>query len=200
MATSGVIVVEDADRAAALVERVMGWWHGYYAKAVLERLDASVGLVARVDGKPAGASIGFVAEGEGPRVGVIYYIVVDERYRGRGLGRLLVSKLEERLMSWGAETLIATIEEGNEASMRLFSSLGYKVLGVSQAERLLGWEALEALLHAACSYEEDYVALKPVRVGVEQLRCLRPGSYRDVWWRACYEPWLDLRRARRRRW
>jgi len=199
-AVDNVEIVVDEGEAASVVERVMGWWHGYYARAALERLDSSVGLVARAGGETLGAAVGFVARGEGPNIGVIYYVVVEEGYRGRGLGRLLAGRLREELEGRGAELLAATIEEGNDASIRLFSSLGYAVMKIVEAEDSLGWEALEAILHAACSYEEDYVALKPLRVSLEALKCLKAGAYRDVWWRACYEPWLHLRRARRRRW
>ncbi len=199
-ARQGRILVRESREAYRLVEEVMGWWHGYYARAALERLESSVGLEALVNGETAGGAVGFAAHGEGPVLGVVYYVVVRPRYRGRGVGRALVAALERRLEALGAEVHVATIEEGNEASINLFTSLGYRVMSIGEAEASLGWEALEAVLHAACSYEEEYVALKPVRAGLDRLRCLRLGAYRDTWWRACYEPWLDLRRARRRRW
>ncbi len=196
------VAIEHGDPvgAAKIVEDVMGWWHGYYARAAIKKLRSSVGLVAKVNGSPAGAAIGFAAEGEGPTVGVVYYIVVLRGYRGKGIGKALLSRLENELARRGAELFIATIEEGNTASKGLFTSLGYTVLSISEAEKRFGWEALEALLHAACSYEEEYIAVKELTGVGSMLKCLRVGAYREVWWRACYEPWLELRRARRRRW
>ena len=187
----------DAEEASQIIGEVMGWWHGYYAKAALETLERSAALLAVLNGKPVGTAVGYIAEGEGPVIGVVYYIAVREGYRRRGVGSLLLAGLERELKALGAEILLATIEEGNNASISLFKRRSFMVKSVEEFEEEIGWEPLEALLHAACSYEEELIAIKEVR-GDVKLSCLKVGAYRETWWKACYLPWVRLRYSRRR--
>ncbi|GBF08474.1 hypothetical protein apy_01990 [Aeropyrum pernix] len=185
-----VEVVEDPGQAADIVSRVMGRYHGYYARAAVERLKGSVGLVARLAGEEAGAIICYRA-GSRVELGVIYYVVVLPRARGRGLGKMLVSSCEERL---GAPHFyVATIELRNTASARMFQSLGYRVMADYELAEIVGWEAVAAVHHATCSYEEDLIAIKEGRegVGLETLSEAEPDDYRDVWWEICYKPWME---------
>ncbi|BAN90714.1 GNAT family N-acetyltransferase [Aeropyrum camini] len=187
---AGVEVVEDPGLAADIVSRVMGRYHGYYARAALERLKGAVGLVARLGGEEAGAVVCYRAEAR-VELGVIYYVVVLPRARGRGLGKLLVSSCEEKLGT--PHFYVATIELRNTASARMFQSLGYRVMADYELADIVGWEAVAAIHHATCSYEEDLIALKEGRewVTLETLSKAVPDDYKDVWWEICYKPWME---------
>ncbi len=131
-------------------------------------------------------------------IGVIYYVAVPGKWRGRGICRVLVASAEEPLEELVSRFLLAMTYYGNEASIHLFDSLGYRVVGVAQAAVEIGWDAVEALLHAACSYEDDVLMLEPWDPSA--LSELTPDDYRETWWRACYKPWLRLWRKPRRPW
>ncbi|WP_460126262.1 N-acetyltransferase family protein [Stetteria hydrogenophila] len=178
----------DLDSAVEVVGRCLGRVHAYYAREAAVGA-GGFGLVAREGSRVAGAVVAYPARGP-VCLGVIYYVAVLEGWRGRGLGRVLVASAEEALEWEGCRFTVATTSRGNEASVRLFSSLGYRVLGVEEAAGELGWEAVDALLHASCSFEDDVLMVKPWDPST--LSKLAPDDYRETWWRACYKPWLRL--------
>lgn len=191
-----VVVSEDLDEAVEVVGEVFGWRDAYYARE--GALGAGgFGLVARVDSEAVGAVVAYPARGP-LTLGVIYYVAVLEDWRGRGLGRILVASAEELLEEAGSQVFLATTYYGNEASIHLFDSMGYRVVGVARASAEIGWDAVEALLHAACSYEDDVLMVKPW--DASRLSKLRPDDYRETWWNSCYKPWLKLWRKPRRPW
>ncbi len=189
-----VRVVEDLVAAVEVIGEVFGWRDAYYAREAAHAA-SGVGLVALADGERAGAVVAYAAPGP-LSLGIVYYIAVRPRWRGRGLGRVLLASAEEALEWLGAEAFLATASAGNEASATLFSGMGYTVKAIWEAAGEIGWEAVDALLHAACSYEDDLVMVKPWEP--RRLSRLSPEHYRDTWWRACYTPWLKLYRRRRR--
>lgn len=73
-----------------------------------------------------GSIIGTVVATHDGRKGWINRLAVREDMRGRGLGERLVREAEARLEDVGMDVLACLIEEGNEASMRLFARLGYE--------------------------------------------------------------------------
>ncbi len=191
-----MIVEEDLEAAVEVVGNVFGWRDAYYAHEGA-RGAGGFGLVARIDSEIVGAVVAYPARGP-VVIGVVYYVAVPGEWRGRGVGRVLVASAEEVLEERGSQVFLATTYYGNEASIHLFDSLGYRVVGVAQASVELGWDAVEALLHAACSYEDDVLMVKPWDPST--LSELRPDDYKDTWWRACYKPWLRLWRKPRRPW
>ncbi|MFE6968807.1 GNAT family N-acetyltransferase [Isoptericola sp. NPDC057653] len=56
-------------------------------------------------------------------------IYVADGYRGRGLGRALLVELVARARAAGHRTMLADIEAGNVASVRLHESLGFGSVG-----------------------------------------------------------------------
>jgi ribosomal protein S18 acetylase RimI-like enzyme len=93
------------------------------------------GVVAEVAGEPVGAAwyrryfaatpgYGFVAEGI-PEISV----AVDTAWRGRGVGRALVTALIERARSDGIEALSLSVDAANAAAIGLYLSVGFQTVG-----------------------------------------------------------------------
>ena len=57
-------------------------------------------------------------------------LYVDEKYRGRGVGRKLSEAILKAGKEGGLHTAIARIAEGNDASLHLAESLGFEQIGV----------------------------------------------------------------------
>jgi L-amino acid N-acyltransferase len=57
-------------------------------------------------------------------------VYVTESARGRSVGRALLAALIEAAASRGYHTLLARVAEGNDASLRLHTSLGFASVGV----------------------------------------------------------------------
>ena len=66
-----------------------------------------------------------IATHEG-RKGWINRLAVDPGFRRRGIGTRLVREAEDRLKGLGMDVLACLIEEGNDASVRTFETLGYE--------------------------------------------------------------------------
>jgi len=194
----GIRVFEDSSLALRILSEWLPAYQQVYARAALE--NGGVGLVLEYDGLPVGSAIGYTAGGRGGQValGVIYYVYVRPRSRGRGLGKVLVASLEELLSGMGASLYVASTREDNWSSQKMFESLGYKVFNWWELEEEVGSEALEALEAAACMYEDEIVMIKPYDRKV--ISKLRRSDYEELWYKACYKPWLDMRRHGKTTW
>jgi ribosomal protein S18 acetylase RimI-like enzyme len=58
--------------------------------------------------------------------GVLYDIMVDPRFRGRGLGRLLLDATLAFLKSRGAPRVVLSTAQWNEAAQQLFARAGFR--------------------------------------------------------------------------
>ena len=87
-------------------------------------------LVADEDGVVKGyASYGDWRAFEGFRHTVEHSVYVHREARGEGIGRLLMRELITRAASNGIHVMIACIEAGNAASIRLHERLGFRLTG-----------------------------------------------------------------------
>lgn len=59
-------------------------------------------------------------------------VYVDRRWRGRGVGHLLVADLLERATALGHRSMIARIIADNVASRRLHEQLGFRLIGIEE--------------------------------------------------------------------
>ena len=75
----------------------------------------------RVDGRIVGAIVGTM-DGS---TGFFYCLAVHPDYQGRGIGRRLVSTLEERFRQKGAKRIWITIDEGTRKLLPFYLHLGY---------------------------------------------------------------------------
>lgn len=167
----------------------MGDYHGVYAEAAVKGADG-VGLVLYLDDAIAGAAVGYVARGR-VDLGVLYYIIVEPAFRGRGLSRVLISSLEYVLEDMGARVFYTTVERGNTASLRAFSSMCYSAFEPGELARVIGYNALLGLLHAACSYEDELILVKDASRVVSVLSRVGLDEFKDLWWEVCYKPWME---------
>jgi ribosomal protein S18 acetylase RimI-like enzyme len=93
------------------------------------------GVIAEVDGAPVGAAwhrhfpatqpgYGFVAE----RIPEIS-LGVEAAWRGRGIGRALLTALFERARGEGIEALSLSVDANNAPAMALYQSMGFRSAG-----------------------------------------------------------------------
>ena len=54
---------------------------------------------------------------------------VDERHRGRGVGRVLLAELVARARRAGLGVLLARVETSGAASLRLHGGMGFRSIG-----------------------------------------------------------------------
>lgn len=87
--------------------------------------DSDLILVAELEGQLAGVLIGTIDK----QKGYVYRIAVYEQFRGRGIGRQLVSKMGERFRERKILKMLIAVDEHNER-LRPF----YETLGVAQAD------------------------------------------------------------------
>ena len=185
----GIVVYEDEASALKLISEELSRYHQVFAKAAVE--NGGSGVVVKVNGIDAGSAVGYTVVGPMLTVGVIYYVYVRRGYRGLGLGKVLVTSLEELLEGEGSKVYVASTTGDNIRSQRLFESLGYRVLGWSTAERELGYDVVEVLEAIACMYDDDVIMVKPYSRSL--LLKLRSLDYRSLWYNICYKPWLEYR-------
>lgn len=87
-------------------------------------------LVADVGGQVAGyASYGDWRAFEGFRHTAEHSVYIHPDHRGAGLGRKLMQALVDNASERGIHVMIACVEAGNTASIRLHESLGFRNVG-----------------------------------------------------------------------
>lgn len=110
-------VVDAADRAAWVAER--------------QRLGYPVLVAVNDEGDVEGyASFGGWRAWDGYRHTVEHSVYVRRDRRGGGIGRALMRELIMRAGALGKHVMVAGIEAGNTASIRLHESLGFEAAGV----------------------------------------------------------------------
>ena len=65
-------------------------------------------------------------DSQGRRVLWIYDIEIDERFRGRGLGRAAMTLVEEQARERGLERVELNVFGGNDVARNLYRSVGYE--------------------------------------------------------------------------
>ncbi|MCI4325910.1 MAG: GNAT family N-acetyltransferase [Thermoplasmata archaeon] len=71
-----------------------------------------------------------------PEVGYLYYLFVGTAHRRTGVGSALLDDALHRFQRDGVTVVYAVAEEGNEASIGLFESRGFRTV----ERRELGWK------------------------------------------------------------
>jgi len=95
--------------------------------------DPELFLVAEEDGKIIGAVMG---AWDGRR-GWIYHLGVQTEHRRGGVATSLVRELEARMTKIGIPKVNALIYPGNSESVKFFTSAGYAVIEMKEAQKVL---------------------------------------------------------------
>ena len=85
-------------------------------------------VMAFIDGKPAGLVIsieGFSTFACKPLLN-IHDVIVSPRYRGQGIAKMMLGKVEEIALRSGCCKLTLEVLEGNAAARNLYESAGFK--------------------------------------------------------------------------
>lgn len=90
-----------------------------------------------VDGERAGSLWVSTADGlPDDSDGYVFAVEVDQRFRGRGLGRVLMLDAESMTRAAGGASLGLHVFSGNTPALRLYESLGYRVTWLNQVKQL----------------------------------------------------------------
>ncbi|MDQ8044566.1 MAG: GNAT family acetyltransferase [Solirubrobacteraceae bacterium] len=96
-------------------------------------------LVGELDAGDAGARlVASVMAGYDGHRGWMNYLAVDPAERGRGLGRTLVTAVEERLTALGCPKANLQVRAGNETAVGFYRAIGYDLDGtIGLGKRLI---------------------------------------------------------------
>ena len=96
--------------------------------------DHSVHLLARAQSRPIGMVGGYLGSDEGDdSVAVVFGMYVTSEHRGKGIGRLLLTSLIDRLSAFPHITTIRLgVTETQEPARRLYESVGFQVVGKTE--------------------------------------------------------------------
>jgi ribosomal protein S18 acetylase RimI-like enzyme len=96
--------------------------------------DQSVHLLARAQNRPIGMVGGYLGSDEGDdSVAVVFGMYVASEHRGRGIGRLLLTSLIDRLSAFPQITTIRLgVTETQDPARRLYESVGFQVVGKTE--------------------------------------------------------------------
>ena len=110
--------------------------------------DQSVHLLARVRGRPIGMVGGYLGSDEGDdSVAVVFGTYVTSAYRGRGIGRSLLTSLIDRLSAFPRITTIRLgVTETQEPARRLYASMGFQVVGKTEEGIVVGDRQYDELI------------------------------------------------------
>jgi ribosomal-protein-alanine N-acetyltransferase len=100
------------------------WSLKSYEEAITS--DHSFIMVAEDDGRIAAFSVFYLT----PPEAELPDIVVDEKYRGQGLGRQLFTKSLEQLETRGIDTIFLEVRVSNTPARRLYESFGFEEISV----------------------------------------------------------------------
>ncbi len=188
-----VALVQNDFSTLSAIEISMGRWHSHFARAARKLGGVTIDLYR--SGELVGQSVVYRLDLGSRVLGVIYYIAILPRYRGRGYGRVLLASAEEVLSMDGADYFVATISGDNSPSIGLFQSMGYNIYSWREVSKICGYRAMETLRMETCGYEDDLIAIKSDS-GEASLKeiCNADGKKARRWWReACLKPWLTIK-------
>jgi ribosomal protein S18 acetylase RimI-like enzyme len=96
--------------------------------------DHRLHLLARAQNRPIGIVGGYLGSDEGDdSVAVVFGMYVTREHRGKGIGRLLLTSLIERLSAFPQITTIRLgVTETQDPARRLYESAGFQVVGKTE--------------------------------------------------------------------
>ena len=95
----------------------------------LQQRRTAIFLVAEAEGQVVGQGIALIRQHRQGLSGRIYSLAVDEKWRGRGIGRQLLENLVRRLSDRGARRIYLEVDQQNAAALKLYQQLGFRCIG-----------------------------------------------------------------------
>jgi ribosomal protein S18 acetylase RimI-like enzyme len=113
-------------------EETLAWSDDVWQRRLAD--DRRLQLLARVQGRPIGILGGYLGSDEGDEsVAVVFGMYVTSEHRGRGVGRLLLSSLLDRLSAFPhISTIRLGVTETQGPARRLYESMGFQVVGKTE--------------------------------------------------------------------
>lgn len=85
-------------------------------------------ITAEIDGIPCGSATLYLHAYKKLKHQALFSIVVDQKFRGRGVGKTLIQNLEKLAKDFGIEVFYLEVYEGNPAK-HLYEKLGFIEFG-----------------------------------------------------------------------
>ncbi len=177
-----------------LIEKSLSWFHAYYAYTCI-KIGKCKAVVCGDGDIVKGVGVFYIVDTKPISIGIIYYVAVEQRFRGQGIGKIIVASIEELMDIYGAKLYIATTRLDNIPSRRMLEDLNYKEIILDSINEKLR-DAIEKL---TCAYEDDVLYVKSSKnyqsFSIETILSNKI-NYRiinDIWNILCYRPWIKLR-------
>jgi XTP/dITP diphosphohydrolase len=136
---------DDADEVAGLGRALAGWFTPNDMKRIAIDAQFENGLLAEQGGHPVGFLLYYVFEAKGR----IAWMGVRREHHHKGIGRQLISRLEEILRQVGVEELyVGTLGDSVDYKPYVATRAFYRALGFADFRRTLqndNWECPELL-------------------------------------------------------
>lgn len=184
---------ECVDVIDEVISSVMEHYHIRYVNACLG-LGICRGLVAVLNGNVCGVGVYYVVESYPHKVGVHYYVAVKAEFRGMGVGKALISSMEELMSSDHVSIYLATAKSGNEVIKSILSRLGYIEVPLNSLGRLS-----DVVKKLTCGYDDDllfmrlYNNLNKSPTSALDFLTAHPNSdlINKLWRKLCYDVWRN---------
>jgi GNAT superfamily N-acetyltransferase len=69
--------------------------------------------------------------------GYVYDVFVEEEFRGKGVGKLLLEKAEDYCRKKGHSRIALSVSATNNSAMKLYSRIGYKPERLTMAKEIV---------------------------------------------------------------
>ncbi len=145
----------DSDRLRRIARASFDRVYAFFAVRGLR--GSSPLLVATVDGSAVGFLEGKRFDGT-PPIGYVYFVAVDPNARRKGIGRGLVEESVKRFVAEGATRVFAAVPRENDASIGLFTSLGFAKVPRRALWRWYRWRGLGVQMRMVLAPHEALMA------------------------------------------
>ena len=188
--------IDCVDTIKKIIGEALSWFHAYYASICIETGKCRA-VICRNRDAALGVGVFYTVDTKPTSIGVIYYVAVEQSFRGFGIGKAIVASIEELMEASGTGFYIATTRYDNIAARRMLEELGYTGIMFEDIDDNLR-EVIEEL---TCAYEDDLLYIKSTRPQSKPfMRMLLDKTnhriIRELWTILCYRPWIMLRRRR----
>jgi len=127
-------------------EETLGWSEEHWQQRLAN--DHSVHLLARAQGRPIGMVGGYLGSDEGDdSVAVVFGMYVTREHRGKGIGRLLLTSLIDRLAAFPQiSTIRLGVTQTQDPARTLYESVGFRVVGKTEEGIVVNGQQYDELI------------------------------------------------------